>query len=92
MNYDDDDVFMQHILEKQREGKALTHFEIELVRLRGVEGKVDALRSDIHELLEAWRTATGTLRFVKFVVKLATLVGGAVALFRYGGNPNGGGS
>lgn len=88
MNYDND-VFMQHILRKQYEGEALTPVEMELVRHREFEVE---LRNDIRELLEAWRAATGTLRFVKFVAKLAATVGGAWALFRYGGNPNGGGS
>lgn len=84
MTVDNDDVFMQTIIDKQRAGEPLTHVEIELVRRRGFE---EELRRDIHELLEAWRAATGTLKFLKFISTWGAIIGGLWALFKTGLGP-----
>lgn len=52
--------------------------------LQQLRNEVAALRQDIHGLLEAWRTASGVVKAVKWVGKLATAVAGIYALFKLG--------
>lgn len=85
---ENDDVFMQVIVKKQLQGEALDHIEIELLQQRedriATDTKIGELRSDIRELLDAWRAATGALKFAKFVATLAGVIGVIVAAFKTG--------
>ncbi|WP_426271583.1 hypothetical protein ACN9MB_09155 [Dyella kyungheensis] len=46
--------------------------------------KVDSLSTQIAGLVEAWNTARGVVRFVKFIGMLATAVTATWALFQLG--------
>jgi uncharacterized protein YukE len=54
------------------------------IQLQRVENELAALRSDISALLDAWRTAQGLVRFVKWVGSLATAATAIYALLRMG--------
>lgn len=49
-----------------------------------IREEVQQLRADIHELLEAWRTASGVVKAVKWVGKLAAAVTTIYALIKLG--------
>ncbi len=40
-----------------------------------------ALRADVKEMLEAWKAATKTLAFIKFLAGASSLIGAAWAIF-----------
>jgi len=54
-----------------------------------VEAKVDLLTDQVAELVQAWNTARGVVRFVKYLSATVTTVSTAVAavwaLFHFGG-------
>jgi hypothetical protein len=52
--------------------------------LQQLRDEVAALRGDIQGLLEAWRTASGVVKAVKWVGKIATAVAAIYALFKLG--------
>jgi hypothetical protein len=49
-----------------------------------VEAKVDKLSADVQGLLDAWKTATGVVRFVKFLGGVGTAVAALWALIQLG--------
>ncbi|MGA0588711.1 hypothetical protein ACO2Q2_16530 [Dyella sp. KRB-257] len=53
--------------------------------LEQLRKEVSALRDDIHGLLEAWRTASGVVKAVKWLGKVAAAVTTIYALFKLGG-------
>jgi hypothetical protein len=54
------------------------------IQLQRVEHELAALRNDISALLDAWRTAQGLVRFVKWAGSLATAATAIYALLRMG--------
>lgn len=52
--------------------------------LQQLRREVAELRNDVKDLLEAWRTATGIVRFVKWLSGMAIAVASVVALFKTG--------
>lgn len=50
--------------------------EIALIRadLEAMQGELKAVRKELKDLLEAWNTATGMVRFVKWLSTFATAV------------------
>lgn len=57
--------------------------------LARVEEKVDALAAQVAELVAAWNTARGVVKFVKYlsatVTTVSTAVGAVWALLHFGG-------
>jgi hypothetical protein len=57
--------------------------------LARVEAKVDALTGQVAELVQAWNTARGVVKFVKYLSATVTTVSAAIgavwALFHLGG-------
>lgn len=57
--------------------------------LARVEAKVDALSAQVAELVTAWNTARGVVKFVKYLSATVTTVSAAIgavwALFHLGG-------
>lgn len=45
--------------------------------LHDLKQEVAALRGDMKDLLDAWRTATGLLKFVKWLATFGAAIGGA---------------
>lgn len=58
--------------------------------LARVEAKVDALAAQVAELVTAWNTARGVVKFVKYLSATVTTVSAAIgavwALFHLGGS------
>lgn len=56
----------------------------QVARLQHLPDEVASLRKDIQDLLEAWKTAVGVVRAVKWLGKVSAAVGAIYALFRLG--------
>lgn len=52
--------------------------------LARVEAKVDALSAQVAELVAAWNTARGMVRFIKFLGGMATAITAVWALVQIG--------
>lgn len=52
--------------------------------LESLAREVRALRGDVRELVSAWNTARGVVRFVKLIGAMATSVAAIWALWRIG--------
>lgn len=54
-----------------------TQVEIAVLRaeLENVRHEVQALRTDIQDLLEAWRAASGVVKIIKWVASIAVAIG-----------------
>lgn len=46
-----------------------------------IKENIKGLRSEIKDLLDAWNTATGVLKFMRWLAGLITAVGGAYAFY-----------
>lgn len=56
----------------------------ELSKLHTLPAEVSALRYDIKDLLDAWKTAVGVVKAVKWLGKVSAAVGAVYALFKLG--------
>lgn len=54
-----------------------TQVEIAVLRaeLQNVQHEVQMLRTDIQDLLEAWRAASGVVKVIKWIASIAVAVG-----------------
>lgn len=49
-----------------------------------LEGKVDEMSTSTKELVEAWKTAGGVVKFVKWLSTLVAAIGSLWLVFRFG--------
>lgn len=82
------DLFMQVIHEKNLRQEPLTHIEIELLRQRRsgerFEEQFETLNKNVGELVEIWRAASGTLRFIKLVGVIAGVIAAVLGALKLG--------
>jgi hypothetical protein len=56
--------------------------EIDANEIRELRREVEEMRKDVRDLIDAWRTARGVVRFVKYVAGFATALTSLWALVK----------
>lgn len=49
--------------------------------IQEIQENIKGLRSEIKDLLDAWNTATGVLKFMRWLAGLVTAIGGSYAIY-----------